>query len=302
MKIVISGSHGLIGTKLCETFTREDHQVSRLVRHHPLGYQDAIESIYYDPLKEDIAYERLQGTDVVIHLAGESISAGQWSEDRKRSILVSRVQSTGFLARSLAKLRPLPRMLITASAAGYYGPSLMGAALTESSPKGTGFLSDVCQAWEAAAAPANEAGITVIHLRFGVVLSRAGGMLGKMLPLFNAGLGGKAGSGEQPVSWIALDEIPEIVKFLLGHANITGPVNCVDPAPVPNETFSRSLARLLKKPCYCPWPGPMIQLALGEMGEELILQGNDVRPARLIKAGYRFKCLTLDEALRAALK
>lgn len=241
----------------------------------------------------------LEGIDAVVHLAGESIAAGRWTEAKKVRIRESRVRGTRAIAEALARLRRRPSALVCASATGYYGDR--GAEiLVEDSPPGAGFLAEVVRVWEAAAAPAREAGIRVVHLRSGVVLSQAGGALARLLPVFRLGLGGRLGSGRQFMPWIALDDEVAAIVHTLTRDDLRGPVNLASPHPVTNQEFAATLGQVLRRPALVVAPAAMLRLALGELGGEL-LASQRVHPARLLGAGYAFRYLELRAALRDLL-
>jgi hypothetical protein len=293
MKIAITGSRGLLGSALVPALSKAGHDVVRLVRGAPAGGEVAWSTAAgVDPA-------RLAGVDAVVHLAGESI-ATRWTAARKRRIRDSRVQGTRALAESLAAARPRPGTLVCASAIGYYG-SRGDERLTEDSPAGRGFLADVCREWEAAAEPAARAGVRVVHLRFGVILSPAGGALARMLPPFRLGLGGVVGSGRQTMSWIAIDDAAGAVQHALAHEPMRGPANAVSPSPVTNAEFTRALGRVLRRPAIFPLPAFAARLLFGEMADELLLSSARVEPARLAAAGYAFRHPDLEGALRHLL-
>src|SRR6266496_2017535 len=228
MKILISGSHGLVGSALTKSLQTQGHEVLALVRYTPSYGSDEIE---WSPDRYSIALARLEGFDVVIHLAGESIAAGRWTETKKKAIRESRVKGTQLLSETLANLRRRPKSFLCASAIGFYGDR--GAeTLTETSAPGNGFLANVCVEWEKASAVAAESEIRIVNIRFGVILDAQGGALAKMLPPFRMGIGGKLGSGKQWMSWIALDDAIEAIHFALGNDSLTGPVNIVSPNAV----------------------------------------------------------------------
>lgn len=298
MHVAVSGASGLVGSALVDSLSSAGNRVSRLVRREADTGESAI---LWDPSTSRIDAEGLEGLDAVVHLAGENIAGGRWTTARKERIRTSRVDGTRLLAETLAGLKRPPRVWINASAIGYYG-NRGEEPLDEGSPGGTGFLADTCREWEAAVAPAqNVAGLRVVLLRIGVVLSAAGGALAGMLPLFKLGLGGRIGHGRQFMSWIALDELVAVIGHLLADERITGPVNAVAPAPVTNAEFTRTLGRVLRRPTWLPAPAPMIRLLLGEMGQELLLDGARILPGRLQQAGYAFRLGELERALRSEL-
>ena len=296
MKILISGSHGLVGTALIKSLEPEGHEIFRLVRHAP-GSRSEIE---WSPDRYSIALARLEGFDAVIHLAGESIAEGRWSDEKKKRIRESRVKGTKLLGDALANLSNPPRTLISASAVGYYGDR-GDELLTEGSTPGDGFLAEVCVEWEKATALATGKGIRVVNTRFGVILDAHGGALAKMLPPFRMGIGGRIGSGKQWMSWIALDDVVGAIKFALSNDSLAGPVNFVAPNPVTNSEFTKTLGKALSRPTLFPIPAFGVRLVFGEMADALLLSSQRVAPASLVKAGYQFKYLRLEEALRHSL-
>lgn len=296
MKIIITGSTGLIGSRVSSWLVKCGHDVTRLVRPGAL-----IDGIRWDIERKTIELEKLEGCDVVIHFAGANIAGNRWTPQYKEKILKSRVEGTSFLSASLAKLGQKPKLFLCASAIGYYGSIPFDRELTESSPKGKGFLADVTEAWEAAAQPAKDAGIRVVNLRFGVVLDREGGALGQMLPPFLLGLGGPIGSGQQGMSWVSLEEIPLVIEFLLKQQNVEGPINVTSPNSVTNREFVRILGKVIRRPAVLPLPSFMVKILFGEMGEELLLGGSNVKPTKLTVLGYKFAYPDLALALQAII-
>ena len=296
--IAVTGSTGLVGAALGARLAASGSSILRLVRQQNVN---SLQELYWDPQTGFITPERLSGTAAVVHLAGESIAAGRWTDDRKQRIRSSRVDGTRTLATALARLEQPPRVLVCASAVGFYGDR-GDELLDESSPPGTGFLADVCREWEAAAAPAAEAGIRVVHARFGVVLSRNGGALRKMLLPFKLGIGGKVGSGRQYWSWIHQDDVIGAILHSIAHEELSGPVNVVGPHPATNAEFTQVLGRVLHRPTIFPLPAFAARLALGEMADELLLSSARVLPRKLQEAGYVFAHSDLDAALRHELR
>ncbi len=287
MKILLTGSTGLIGSALIELLRTEGHSTVRLRR----GHADAGD-ILWNPDKGEIDLKALEGADAAVHLAGESIAAGRWTPERKQRILDSRVKGTTLLAKSLATLQRPPRVLVSASAVGYYGdrgPEL----LTEDSPAGSGYLPTVCREWEAATAPAAEKGIRVVRLRIGIVLSPKGGALAKMLTPFRAGLGGPLGSGTQYMSWIALEDLCRMFLHSIRTESITGPANAVAPAPVTNNEFTKELAMALHRPAVFRMPHLAARLAFGEMADALLFSSARVVPEKMQASGFVYRYLTL---------
>lgn len=294
MKILVSGSSGLIGNTLVPFLTTGGHSVVRLVR------SDSEQGIHWNPAEGTIQADKLEGFDAVVHLGGENISEGRWTEAKKARIRDSRVDSTRLLAGALAKLKRKPRVLVCASAIGFYGDR-GERALDESATPGEGFLCDVCRDWEAAAEPARKAGIRVVHLRFGVVLAANGGALAKMLLPFKLGLGGVLGSGDQYMSWVTVDDAVGMVAFAIDNDSLEGPVNAVAPNPVTNREYTKTLGKVLSRPTLIPVPAFGARIALGEMADELLLASTRVVPAKLQKAGYSFRFSDLEPALRHLL-
>ena len=303
MNILVSGSSGLIGTALTARLESDGHTVSRLVRGgQPAGAPGP--NVGWDPDAGTIdtgALERMGTVDAVVHLAGAGIGYKRWSPARKQVILESRTRPTRVLVDALVALSPRPSVLISASAVGYYGVR-DDEALSESSLPGTDFLAEVCTAWEAAAAPAAAAGIRTVNLRTGIVLSPKGGALGKQLPLFRLGAGGRMGSGRQYRSWITLEDEIGVIVHGLGDEGLSGPVNATAPNPATDGELAKALGAALHRPSVLAVPAPALRLVLGtEMAEELLLGGQRVLPAVLEARGYRFEHPTLDEALRSVL-
>ncbi len=297
MKVIISGSHGMIGSALVRYLRAKGHDVIRLVRSR----QEVGEgSVFWDPETRRVDEAGLDGSDVIVHLAGQNIGDRRWTEEYRRTIRDSREVGTRFLCETLARLANPPSLLVAASAVGYYGDR-GSEVLTEESSPGDDFLANVCKEWEAAAQPAKSTGIRVIHLRLGVVLSRRGGALAKMLTSFRYGLGGVIGSGRQYWSWIALDDVLGAIEHCMGAVNLAGPVNCTAPEPVTNREFTKTLAAVLRRPTILPVPAYAVRFFMGEMGNALLLASTRVEPRRLIESGYSFRFATLESALRHIL-
>lgn len=294
MRILVTGSTGLVGSALVPFLSASGHAVIRLVRSEvPPGGAAA----RWDPEAGTLDPAALEGLDAVVHLAGEDIAGGSWTAAKKARIRGSRVEGTALLARTLASLDRPPAALACASAIGYYGDR-GDETLTEESSPGSGFLASVCRDWEAAATPAVEAGIRVLHLRFGVVLSAAGGALAKMLGPFRMGMGGPIGSGRQYVSWIAMDDVLEAINHLLSNPTLHGPVNVASPRPVTQLEFARTLGRVLGRPTVLAVPAFGMRLMFGEMATEVLLASQRLEPARLLSSGYEFRYPDLEPALR----
>ncbi|HEU5308581.1 MAG TPA: TIGR01777 family oxidoreductase [Acidimicrobiia bacterium] len=297
MDVLVTGAHGLIGTALLPCLRADGHRVVRLVRDQPEGSDD----VRWDPAAGTIDAAGLEGIDAVVHLAGAGIGDKKWTAARKQLIVDSRTEGTGLLARTLAGLDRPPRVLLSGSAVGYYGDG--GAAeLTEASPPGDDFPARVCVAWEAATAPAEEAGIRVVHLRTGIVLAAHGGALHRMLLPFRLGLGGRIGSGEQYLSWITLDDHVGAMRHLLATDSVGGAVNLTAPNPVTNAEFTRALGSSLHRPTALPTPLLPLKAVYGaELVERLLVIGQRVLPRALEASGYEFAHREIDDALRAVL-
>lgn len=301
MKIAITGSTGLIGSAVTEYFRGLGHTVIRICRpNSEVSPDEAV--VQWDIRTKDVDTPGFAGQDVFIHLAGANIAAQKWSIEYKEEIYNSRIDGTRLLCQLLAKFQFPPKVICCASAVGFYGSRGASNDLDESSPIGYDFLSGVCDQWEKATQSAQQAGIRVVHLRFGVVLSPNGGALAKMLTPFKLGLGGSFGSGKQMMSWIALDEIPQIIKHLIDNENISGAVNVVSPGAVSNREFTKVLGKVIKRPTIFPLPSFVAKFLFGEMGETLLLGGQKVTPKKLIDSGYVFKYPSLEDALRGCLK
>ena len=294
MRIGVTGATGLVGSALLPLLEGAGHEAVGLRR----GAGDAAGPPSWDPATGRVAAGG--PLDAVVHLAGENIAGGRWNAARKARIRDSRVDGTGALCRGLAALDPRPATLVAASAVGFYGDR-GDERLDESSPAGSGFLADVCQEWEAAAAPAREAGIRVVHLRIGIVLTPAGGALGQMLLPFKMGVGGVIGSGRQFMSWIALDDVVAAALHAVRTKGLEGPVNAVAPNPATNAEFTKTLGRVLGRPTILPMPAFGARLAFGEMADHLLLGGARVESTRLPETGFQFGYPDLDGALRHLL-
>lgn len=295
MRVIITGASGLIGTALTNRLKAEGHEPVALVRR-AAGPGE----IRWDPAKGELSAEALAGADAVVNLAGAGIGDHRWTDAYKREILDSRVRATSLLSERIAESSQRPAVLLSGSAIGAYGVSET-AEFDESSPFGAGFLADVCRQWEAATAPAVAAGTRVAFLRTGIVLSKRGGALKKMLPLFKLGLGGKFGHGRQWWSWVSMtDEVGGIIHLLT--APVSGPVNLTGPAPATCSEFTRTLGKVLRRPSLVPVPSFGPKLLLGsELADSLLFTGQKVQPRALQASGYQFQHTTVEAALRAEL-
>ena len=296
MKILVSGSSGLVGSRLVPSLATAGHQVVRLVR----AASGPGASITWDPVRGSLEAAALEGFDAIVHLAGESIAAGRWNAAKKRRIHDSRVLSTALLSGTIARLSRPPRVLLCASAIGFYGDR-GDAILREDSPSGEDFLSRVCRAWEGASEPAARKGVRVVRHRFGMILSPAGGGLAKMIPPFKLGAGGRLGTGRQFISWIAIDDVLGALEHALDTPALSGPVNTVSPSPATNDEFTRTLGHVLRRPTIAAMPAFAARLLFGEMAGALLLSSQRVEPQRLVESGYRFRFPDLEPALRHLL-
>jgi uncharacterized protein (TIGR01777 family) len=326
-KYLLTGASGMLGTAIRRTLDARQMQSLQLSRSATIPRSREIQSagagqtagrsdtfqfvavsisgeIPWNPtVSPSVAHPQLlEGLTAAIHLSGANLAAHRWTPAYKHEIVSSRIDSTRALATTLAGLRHPPATLLVASATGIYG-NRGDELLDESSAPGSGFLADLCRQWEAAAQPAVDAGIRVVHLRFGVVLGprSAPGALARLLPIFRLGLGGRLGSGRQWMSWISLDDLVSAVFLLLANSSISGPVNLTAPNPVTNAQFTRALGRRLHRPAILPVPASMLRLALGEIADEALLSGARAFPSRLSAAGFQFAHPTIDLALAAAL-
>lgn len=298
MKIAISGSSGLVGSDLRDSLGADGHELTRLVRDRARARKPG--HAYWDAETGEVDQSALEGHDVVIHLAGASIFR-PWTPKQKQAIRRSRVQGTQLLSSALAGLTRPPALLLSASGMNYYGSQPTQQRVVEEDPPGNGFLAGVVRGWEAATEPAEVAGIRVVHMRFGLVLSPEGGILGAMLPAFRFGLGAVVGSGEQAWSWIALPEIARIIRHLIATPSVRGPVNFAAPDVVTAEEFSRTLGRVLHRPVALRIPRPIVSLVPGGMGEELALASVHMVPRRLEQSGYTFHHASFEPTLRLLL-
>jgi uncharacterized protein (TIGR01777 family) len=297
LRIAVTGSSGLLGSALVAALRAGGQRVTRLVRRSPA----APDEVAWDPSAPGgaIAPGALDGLDAVIHLAAAGVADHRWTPAYQEEIRASRVMGTQALAAALAAAGPPPAVLLAGSAIGWYGDT-GGREVDESAPAGSGFLADVVREWEAAAQPAGQAGIRVVSMRTAPVLTRRGGVLARMLPLFRLGLGGRLGSGRQLMSWIALADYLGAVQFLLARADISGPVNLTAPHPVSNAEFTSALAAALNRPALLSVPGPALRLAFGGVTSDLMSSAR-VLPRRLTEAGYQFRYPDLPAALAAEL-
>ncbi|GAA3736096.1 TIGR01777 family oxidoreductase [Salinactinospora qingdaonensis] len=274
------------------SLAQDGHEIIRLVRHEAHGGGEA----EWDPERGYVDEARLAGSDAVVHLAAAPIGPTRWTARRKRLLRDSRIKGTRTLATAVAGMDHPPKRLISASAVGFYGDTGT-TATTEAASQGEGFLANLVNEWEEATEPARAAGVSVAHSRTGVVVARSGGLLGFLLPLFKAGLGGRVGSGRQYMSWVSLDDAVGALRFLLDHPDITGPVNVTAPEPTTNAAYTKALGRVLHRPTVTVAPAPALRLAVGEFADECVLVSQRVVPERLLAAGYSFRHPDIDSAL-----
>lgn len=293
MKVLISGARGLLGSEITPRLKKNGHQVIRLVR----SAQDATGTdIVWNPIIGELKGD-LSGIDAIIHLAGESIASGRWTDEKKKQIRDSRIKGTTFLSQSLAQLNDPPKVLLCASAIGFYGDR-GDEVLDENSAAGSGFLAELCRDWEASTDAARQSGIRVVNARIGISLSPKGGALGQMLLPFQFGAGGDIGDGKQYMSWISIDDVAQAIVFCIETDSISGPVNLTAPQPVPNSRFTKALGAVLHRPTIIPMPAFAARLALGEMADELLLSSARVMPKKLQEAGFSFSYPEIEGALR----
>jgi uncharacterized protein len=296
MQIVLAGASGLIGSALKDSLSADGHRLKTLVRH--TTSEPDVDS--WDPARGLLDPDFIRHADAVVCLSGVGVGAHRWTEDYKRMILASRVDTLGTVSRTLADLpsSERPTVLLAASAVGYYGDT-GEREVDETAPPGDSFLAEVCVQWEAAAESARQAGVRVTHLRTGLVLTTAGGLLKRLAPLVKAGVAGKLGSGRQYVPWISMSDEVAAIRFLLDH-DLPGPANLTGPQPVPNSEFTKVLGRVFSRPTVLPVPGFAARIALGEFAGEVVM-GQRAVPRRLLEAGFTFAHPTLEAALRAEL-
>ncbi len=299
MKILISGSTGLVASALIPILHSKNHEIYKLVRK--IGNQT--NEILWDAEKgfSEENERKLNGFDAVINLVGDNVASERWNPEKKRRIRNSRVLGTRHLVEALGKQQIKPKIFISASAIGFYG-NRGDEILTEDSQKGEGFFPEVCAEWEAEALKAKDFGARVVLLRIGIVLAKEGGALKKMLLPFQLGLGGVVGSGKQWMSWIALEDLTRIIIFALEKDSVENAINCTAPNPVTNYEFTKTLGKVLSRPTILPIPSLAIKFLFGEMGETLLLEGNRVLPKRLQDLGFEFRFSSLEDALRGILK
>ena len=299
MKILITGASGLVGGKLIPVLEAKGHEIFRLSRGKPKNAND-IQWDAYEGFEKD-EFAKLEGIDAVVHLAGENVAGGSWTDERKKRIKDSRVVGTRTLIDALKRLENPPKVVVSASAIGFYG-NRGDEILTEESETGEGFFPEVCREWEAEGEKAREFGARVVFPRIGVVLSKDGGALEKMLTPFKFGVGGTVGSGDQWMSWVAIDDLVKMILFAVENEEFEGAFNATAPNPVQNEEFTNTLGKVIKRPTILPVPSFGIKLLFGEMGETLLLEGARILPKKLQDAGFEFEYPDLTSAFEAELK
>lgn len=291
-KVLITGATGLIGTHLMEALSENGWQFIALTRG-----KSSPGFVHWDPMAGIIDHTGFEGCDYVVHLAGENVASGRWTQERRRLILESREKGTRLLCHALSLMQSPPKVLISASGSNYYRDNMGGAAWDESGPCGQGFLSEVCMKWEEATAAARDSGIRVVHARMGTVLSTKGGMLTRILPVVCSGLGGVVGEGSQRISWIHASDLARAFGLILEDDSLSGPVNVASPNPVTNRFFMQAVARVINRPCFVNMPGRAMKWLYGEMASELLLADNAVAPAKLTEHGMEWEFPKLNEAL-----
>lgn len=302
MRIVITGATGFIGTPVSASLILKGHELTILTRRirRTASRSARVRHVEWNPADETSFIDEIDGCDAVVNLAGENIAARRWTRKQKERILKSRILATRGLVRSIQRASQRPRVLINASAMGYYGPR-GDELLDETASSGEGFLASTCKAWEAHAVRAEEFGVRVVRLRIGVVLGKEGGALAKMVPPFKLFLGGWLGSGKQWMSWIHLEDVVRLIDTCLNNDGLRGPVNVTAPEPVTNKVFSTALAQVLRRPCLMPVPPFALRLLLGEMADELLLKGQRVIPKKALDAGFEFRFPKIHRALEHIL-
>lgn len=297
MKILAAGANGFIGHALLLQLLREKHEILLLTRDPHKIQEPSVKTLGWDGKNLGGWAQKAQGVDAVINLSGQGIADKRWSAERKKELIDSRIHSTRALIEFLRSCPRKPAVFVNASAVGFYG-DVPDQEITENSPKGSGFLAEVCELWEKEAAKAETLGIRTVMLRTGIVLEKGGGALAKMLLPFKLFTGGPLGSGKQWMPWIHREDEINAILFILTHSNLSGPVNLTAPYPVTMKEFCFALGKVLRRPCWAPVPGFMLRLLLGEMSE-LLLGGQRVVPKKLLDAGYVFRYSKCDDALKA---
>lgn len=298
MRVLIGGASGLIGGALTKALSGRDDQVARLLRKQPPANSS---DIFWDPYQEQLDSSKLNGFDAVVHLSGRNIASAPWTKSFKQSLYDSRIKSTTLLSKTLAKVDSPPSVMVVASAVGYYG-DCGSDEVDESAPAGRGFMAELCRDWEAATAPAFESGIRVVNLRIGVVLSRQGGLLQKLLPTYRLGLGATLGNGNQYMSWISLTDLMRVILYVLDNQSITGPVNVVAPEPVTNRQFTRTLADAVHRPSFLKVPAFVLKSLPGDMGHETFLTSIRATPKKLLDRGFNFTHTGIKDSLDKILR
>ena len=300
MNVLLVGGTGFIGSALTQHLRWRGHRVSLLSRR-PSSRTEPTPVFHWNPERAEFDRGSLDGIAAVVNLAGENLAGGKWTPESKRRFVSSRVASTQFLVKQMREGVPPPSVLVSVSGVGVYG-NRGDEVLTEASSPGTGFLAELCLAWEDAALSARAAGTRVAVLRLGVVLDARGGALARMLPIFRLGIGGPLGNGRQWMSWIAMPDLLGVINLALDRENVEGPMNAVAPEPARNRDFAHALGLVLGRPAWIPAPAPALKLLFGEMADEALLSSARAEPARLATLGYDFSFRDIEGALRHAVK
>lgn len=308
--IAITGANGVVGTALRKQLASKDINIISISSSMKSSQLPNEEVVNWDVKSQSIDASQLEGVDAIVHLAGEGVASGEgplaplgrWSDSKKGKILDSRVEGTSLIVNTIKQLKKKPKVFISASGVGYYGYNTPDTVFDESDKIGDGFLAKVCEEWESEALSAEKAGVRTVCLRLGVVLSKKGGVLGKLGPIFSLGAGGNIGSGDQPFSWVTINDVVRAIEFATEKNSLKGVVNVCSPNPTDNAGFTKALGGALGRPTIFPVPTPVAKVVFGEMGEEMLLGGQKVLPSKLTKAGFAFEDADIDDAVKSVIK